>query len=112
MWRDFPQLRLHAVELDPSSSTSPTGYFELPRDPRLQVDVGDGRRFLAGNEKRWDVIVVDAFFADSIPAHLVTQEFLALARSRLAPGGVVVMNAIGALAGPGSRLFRSIYKTY
>jgi spermidine synthase len=56
--------------------------------------------------------VIDAFFADSIPAHLVTQEFLALARSRLAPGGVVVTNAIGAMAGPGSKLFRSIYKTY
>ena len=33
-------------------------------------------------------------------------------RSRLAPGGVVVTNAIGAIAGPGSKLFRSIYKTY
>ena len=33
-------------------------------------------------------------------------------RTRLAPGGVVVTNAIGAIAGPGSRLFRSIYKTY
>ena len=112
MWRDFPQLRLHAVELDPVVVDVAYRYFELPRDPRLQVDVGDGRRFLAGNEKRWDVIVIDAFFADSIPAHLVTQEFLALARSRLAPGGVVVTNAIGAIAGPGSKLFRSIYKTY
>ena len=95
-----------------SSSTCAYEYFGLPRDPRLQVDVGDGRRFLAGDEKRWDVIVIDAFFADAIPAHLVTQEFLALARSRLAPGGVVVTNAIGAISGPGSKLFRSIYKTY
>ncbi len=112
MWRDFPQLRLHAVELDPVVVDVAYRYFGLPRDPRLQVDVGDGRRFLAGDEKRWDVIVIDAFFADSIPAHLVTQEFLALVRSRLAPGGVVVTNAIGAIAGPGSKLFRSIYKTY
>jgi spermidine synthase len=56
--------------------------------------------------------VIDAFFADAIPFHLVTQEFLQLARSRLEPGGVVVTNAIGAIAGPGSRLFRSIYRTY
>ena len=112
MWRDFPELRLQAVELDPVVVDVAYEYFALPRDPRLQVDVGDGRRFLAGDERRWDVIVIDAFFADAIPAHLVTQEFLALARSRLAPGGVVVTNAIGALEGPGSRLFRSIYKTY
>ena len=112
MWRDFPRLQLHAVELDPVVVHVAYEYFALPRDDRLKVDVGDGRRFLADHERRWDVIVIDAFFADAIPAHLVTQEFLALARSRLAPGGVVVTNAIGALAGPGSRLFRSIYKTY
>ena len=97
----LPQLRLQAVELDPVVVDVAYKYFGLPRDPRLQVDVGDGRQFLAGDEKRWDVIVIDAFFADAIPAHLVTQEFLALVRSRLAPGGVVVTNAIGAI---GARL--------
>ena len=112
LWRDFPRLRLHAVELDPVVVDVAYRYFALPRDPRLTVEVGDGRSFLAGSQRRWDVIVIDAFFADAIPAHLVTQEFLELVRSRLAPGGVVVTNAIGALAGPGSRLFRSIYKTY
>jgi spermidine synthase len=112
MWRDFPDVRIQAVELDPVVRDVAYRYFALPRDPRLRVDVGDGRRFLARDERRWDVIVVDAFFADAIPAHLVTQEFLGLARSRLARGGVVVTNAIGALAGPGSKLFRSIYKTY
>jgi spermidine synthase len=112
MWRDFPQLQIEAVELDPVVVDVAYRYFHLPRDPRLRVEVGDGRRYLARDERRWDVIVIDAFFADAIPAHLVTQEFLELVRTRLAPGGVVVTNAIGALAGPGSRLFRSIYKTY
>ena len=112
LWRDFPDLEIAAVELDPVVVDVAYRYFGLPRDPRLRVDVGDGRQYLAGSERRWDVIVVDAFFADSIPAHLVTQEFLALVRSRLAPGGVVVTNAIGAISGPGSRLFRSVYKTY
>ena len=88
-------------------------YFDVPRDdPRLRIDVGDGRQFLARNDERWDVIVIDAFFADAIPFHLVTKEFLELARSRLAPGGVIVTNVIGAIEGPGSRLFRSIYRTY
>ena len=112
LWRDFPRLQIEAVELDPVVVDVAYRYFHLPRDPRLRVEVGDGRRYLAGDVRRWDVIVIDAFFADAIPAHLVTQEFLSLARSRLAPGGVVVTNAIGAIAGPGSRLFRSIYKTY
>ncbi len=112
LWRDFPRLQIEAVELDPVVVDVAYRYFNVPRDPRLKIEVGDGRRFLADDERRWDVIVIDAFFADAIPAHLVTQEFLELLQTRLAPGGVVVTNAIGAIEGPGSRLFRSIYKTY
>ena len=112
MWKDFADVRIQVVELDPEVVDVAYRYFSLPRDPRLRVDVADGRRYLDANEKRWDVIVIDAFFADAIPFHLVTTEFLELARSRLAPGGVVVTNSIGAIGGPGSRLFRSIYRTY
>ena len=45
------------------------------------------------------MIVIDAFYADSIPFHLATREFLQLVRERLAPGGVVVVNIIGAITG-------------
>jgi spermidine synthase len=112
LWRDFPQVQIEAVELDPVVVDVAYRYFHLPRDPRLRIEVGDGRRYLADSERRFDVVVIDAFFADAIPAHLVTHEFLELVRTRLTPGGVVVTNAIGAISGPGSRLFRSIYKTY
>jgi spermidine synthase len=113
MWRDFPDLDLSVVELDPVVVDVARRFFEVPEDdPRLEISVGDGRRFLADDARRWDVIVIDAFFADAIPFHLVTQEFLQLARSRLAPGGVVVTNVIGAIEGPGSKLFRSVYRTY
>ena len=97
MWRDFPRLRMQVVELDPDVVDAAYRWFELPRDPRLAVDVDDGRRWLTRHDKRWDVIVIDAFYADSIPFHLATREFLQLVRERLAPGGVVVVNVIGAL---------------
>jgi spermidine synthase len=112
MWRAFPDVHIEAVELDPKVVEVAHRYFAVPRDERLRVHVGDGRRFLADDPRRWDAIVIDAFFADAIPFHLVTREFLELAESRLAPGGVVVTNIIGALDGVGSRLFRSIYRTY
>ena len=112
MWRDFRDLRLHAVELDGDVVDAAYRFFRLPRDPRLTVDVEDGRRFLASDERRWDVIAIDAFFSDSVPFHLFTREFLALVRERLAPGGVVVTNTIGAIRGSGSRMFRAIYRTY
>ena len=111
-WRDFPGMRIDAVELDPEVVSAAYEYFALPRDPRLNVEVQDGRRFLAQNEGPWDVIVVDAFYSDSIPFHLATREFLELVRSRLAPGGLVSANIIGAVRGPDSRLFRSMLRTY
>jgi spermidine synthase len=111
-WRDFPDVRIDAVELDAEVVNVAYRYFELPRDPRLVVEVEDGRRFLVANDGPWDTIVVDAFYSDSIPFHLATREFLELVRSRLAPGGTVVTNIIGAVSGPDSRLFRSMLRTY
>jgi spermidine synthase len=112
LWRDFPDLRLQGVELDPVVVDVAYRFFELPRDPRLKIEVDDGRRYLDRNEQRWDAILIDAFFADAIPFHLFTSEFLELARSRLNPGGVILTNTIGSIAGDQSRLFRSVYRTY
>ena len=56
--------------------------------------------------------MIDAFYADSIPFHLATHEFLELVRERLSPGGVVVVNMIGAITGSESKLLRSLTKTY
>jgi spermidine synthase len=112
MWRDFPELDLQVVEIDPVVADVAYRYFGLPRSPRLDVEIEDGRRFLAADERRWDVIALDTFYADSIPFHMTTLEFLDLLRERLAPGGVVVVNTIGSIRGTGSRLFRSLYKTY
>ncbi len=112
LWRDFPRVRLQAVELDPVVADVAYRYFALPHDRRLGLEVEDGRRFLARDDRRWDVIALDAYFSDSIPFHLTTREFLELVRSRLAPGGVLVANVIGSLQGSGSRLFRAFYRTY
>jgi spermidine synthase len=112
LWRDFPDLRLQGVELDPVVVDVAYRFFELPRDPRLKVAVDDGRRYLARNDRKWDAILIDAFFSDAIPFHLFTTEFMEIVKSRLNPGGVIVTNTIGSITGPQSRLFRSIYRTY
>ncbi len=112
LWRDFPEVRMQAVEIDPEVVDVARRWFALPNSPRLAVEVEDGRRYLVKDERRWDAIVLDAYYADSLPFHLATQEFLQLAQERLAPGGILVANIIGALEGENSKLFRSFYKTY
>jgi spermidine synthase len=111
VWRDFPDVQMDVVEIDGEVVNVARKFFAFPDDPRVEVHVKDGRRFLQTTDERYDLIMVDAFYSDSVPAHLTTREFVALAREHLAPGGAVVSNVIGALNGEQSRLFRAMYRT-
>ena len=112
LWQDFPQATVDVAELDPEVVDVAYRFFDVPRSPRLRIVAEDGRRYLARRQQRWDVIAIDAYYADAVPFHLTTREFLELVRSRLTPGGVVATNVIGAIAGDGSGFFRSLYRTY
>jgi spermidine synthase len=112
IWRDFPQTHSQVVELDPVVAQVARKWFALPRSPRLDVDVGDARSWLDRHEQRFDLVAVDTFFSDGIPFHLTTREFVERLHSRLQPGGVVLVNVIGALRGDDSKLLRSLYRTY
>ncbi len=55
--------------------------------------IGDARLTLQRDgETRFDVLVIDAFSSDSVPAHLLTVEAARLYLSRLTPDGVVVFH--------------------
>jgi spermidine synthase len=87
--------RATMVELDP-------GVVELARthlpaicreafdDPRTELIFGDGVRFVAGGERRFDVIIVDSTDLLGPGAGLFTEAFYADCRERLRPGGILV----------------------
>lgn len=110
--RDYPDVSVDSIELDPAVVEVAKRFFEVKEDGRHRIVVQDGRVFVRRTEAKYDLIILDAYFAEGIPFHLATREFLETIRSRLAPGGIVVSNIIGALEGPQSRLFRALYKTY
>jgi hypothetical protein len=85
-------------EIDPS-------VVEIARDPKLftyfsecagarpVVLLGDARlRLREAPPESYDLIVLDAFSSDAVPAHLMTREALALYVSKLRPGGVVAFH--------------------
>ncbi|MBK8457697.1 MAG: fused MFS/spermidine synthase [Phyllobacteriaceae bacterium] len=81
------------AEIDPAVTAIAVSDFWF--DPAsARVLSADARAALAGDKDRYDVIVGDAFTDIAIPPHLVTAEFFALARGRLNPGGVYIMNVI------------------
>ena len=57
------------------------------------VVLGDARLSLARDGTGpFDVIILDAFGSDAVPAHLLTTEAMALYRSRLSPGGYILLH--------------------
>jgi hypothetical protein len=64
---------------------------QLFRDPRWRLEYGDGRRTLAKEERRYDIIEADAILPEASHSGLLySAEFLEQVRERLAPGGLYV----------------------
>lgn len=62
-------------------------------DPRLDLVVGDGMAFVAGTERRFDVIMVDSTDPVGPGAVLFSPAFYAACKRCLKPGGVLVTQA-------------------
>lgn len=63
------------------------------RGARVATVIGDARRTLAAErDVAFDVLVLDAFSGDAVPAHLLTREAFALWRDRLAPRGLIAVH--------------------
>lgn len=109
--RDYPKVWVDVVEIDPAVITIAKRYFHIKEGPRLKLHEADGRRFLRRTNQTWDLILLDAYYADTVPFFLTTREFFTLAKSRLNPGGILVNNVVGQVSGPRSKFFRSVYQT-
>jgi spermidine synthase len=61
--------------------------------PGARIVIGDGRLTLAREPAAaFDLLILDAFASDSIPAHLVTREAFALYLDKLAPEGLLLVH--------------------
>ncbi len=59
----------------------------------VEVVHGDARQSLAAAQRRrFDVLVLDVFTSDAVPAHLITREAFALYRDSMKPGGLILLN--------------------
>ncbi|MFQ5958056.1 MAG: spermidine synthase [Alphaproteobacteria bacterium] len=84
-------------EIDPTVArlARDTRFFHYLADcaPEAEVVFGDARLSLArAPDRHFDLLILDAFSSDAIPAHLLTREALALYMAKLAPGGIVMFH--------------------
>ena len=89
----LPETQIDGVEIDPELEEVGNRYFDMGSNENLTVHSEDARPWLRRSQGGYDAIFVDAYRQPYIPFYLATEEFFALVRERLAPGGVVVVNA-------------------
>jgi spermidine synthase len=98
-----------AVELDRRVPEVARHYFGLSRKVKIIVD--DARHYVEETQKKYDVIVFDAYRGEFPPPHVFSLESLTRAKSLLKKDGLIVVNYNGFLEGNPGRAARSIYKT-
>ncbi len=103
----LPRVALHIVETDQMVYRLAMKYFGFTISSNQTLTIADGRQYLKRTEQLYDQIWIDAFNSDYIPAHMVTREFLLLAKARLTPSGVLVQNVHSS-----NRLYDAQVKTF
>ena len=108
--RLYPEATIHIVEIDAAVVRVAKKYFNFTESDKVTVFIQDARVYIrrAGLKKlEYDLIILDAFTGDYIPAHLMTVEFLQETRSIMSEQGVLVANTFST-----SRLYDHESVTY
>ncbi len=106
----YPGAQITVAELDPAvtETVRQSMYVDVQGMEVIHQDARAVLSRLAG-ERRFDVIIVDAFHDIAIPYHLLTREFVQLVRARLAADGLFATNVVDAF--PDARLVKSLINT-
>ena len=90
-----PERRMTFFEIDPQVQDIAREFFTfLPHcRERCNVVIGDGRLSIENiNNGEFDLLLLDAFNSDSIPAHLVSREAVAMYLTKLKPNGLLMFH--------------------
>ncbi len=110
--KKYPDKTLDVVEIGPKFTELAKKYFNLTDNHRLAIYHEDGRTYLNRNQKKYDVIYLDAFRSFySIPYNMTTKEAMTAVEKSLSDNGVVLLNVISSLAGNKSQFLNAEINT-
>ena len=84
------QVHCEGVEIDQKITDLARKYFDEPKSTK--VVTYDGRAYLNAIDKKYDVIMVDAYQDITIPFQMSSVEFFRMVKEHLNDGGVMVVN--------------------
>ena len=90
-----PEDEFDIIEINPAVVEIAQEHFTFMKHcpSTIRHQLGDGRLVLERmTDAKFDILVLDAFSSDAIPAHLLTREALGLFQERLADDGVLAVH--------------------
>jgi len=91
-YRHLPATEITAVEINPDVIALRNEFAIPADDARFRVVLGDGAAWVADFASKPDVLIVDGFDADGLPAQLSSQRFYDDCFAALAENGIMVVN--------------------
>ncbi|MEE4282388.1 MAG: fused MFS/spermidine synthase [Pseudomonadales bacterium] len=91
----YPDAHIDTVEIDPAVVKVAEEFFGFRPADNLKVYTTDARvwtKRALTRERRYDLIILDAFNGEYIPEHLMTMEYLEENRQLLSPKGTLIAN--------------------
>jgi spermidine synthase len=111
--KHYHDKRMDVVEIDSKTTEIACAYFFFEPTDRMTIHHENGREFLRASTKKYDCLLIDAFFGDEhIPTELTTLKAVEDMSRVISEKGVVIVNTISALEGPKSSFIQSEYRTY
>lgn len=86
----FDGVSIEGVEIDQKITNLASKYFELPDS--VDVTTYDGRAYLSAKDKKYDVIMVDAYQDITIPFQMSSIEFFSMVKEHLKENGIMIVN--------------------
>ena len=97
------------MELDERMAEIGKQFFGLQDHVNPIVD--DARHYMETTDATFDVIVMDLYKGEVLPAHVLSKEAFEKAKSLLTVNGLLIINFNGFLEGEAGRAGRSLYNT-
>ena len=90
--RYLPNTKTDVSEIDPMVIDVAKKYFQTEFNHNIKAYAYDGRIFIRRVQKKYDIVMLDAYNSDYIPFHLMTKEFFTEIKNKMTPNGVVYQN--------------------
>ena len=89
----LPNAKIDVVDLNPAIEKVAKDFFNFRPNNNTNIVIKDGYEFVKSCEQKYNLIILDVFDKDNIPAQFVTSDFVDMTKSILTNDGLIAVNS-------------------